>query len=40
MVTGSCHIRYYQIQSDPVIFSVTGPSLLSAANQNAWVKTQ
>ena len=39
-VTGSCRIRYYQIQSDPVIFPVIGPSVLSAANQNAWVMTQ
>jgi len=39
-VTGSCRIHYYQIQSDPVICPVIGPSVLSTANQNAWVMTQ
>jgi len=36
-VTGSCWIVYYTIQNDPVIFSVIGPLVLSAANQNAGV---
>jgi len=35
MVTGSFCIRYSQIWHDPVIFPVIGPSVLSAANQNA-----
>jgi len=38
-VNGSCRTRYYKIQSDPVIFPVIGPSVLSTANQNAWVMT-
>jgi len=35
-VTGSCCIRYSRIRHDTVIFPVIGgPSVLSAANQNA-----
>jgi len=34
-VTGSFCIRYSRIWHDPVIFPVIGPSVLSAANQNA-----
>ena len=34
-LTGSCCIRYSRIWHDPVIFPVIGPSVLSAANQNA-----
>jgi len=34
-VTGSCSIRYSLIWHDPVIFPVIGPSVLSAASQNA-----
>jgi len=30
-------IRYSRIWHDPVIFPVIGPSVLSAANQNAWI---
>jgi len=33
-------IHYSGIWHDPVIFPVIGPSVLSAANQNAWVMTQ
>jgi len=36
MVTVFCHSRIWH---DPVIFPVIGPSVLSAANQNAWVMT-
>jgi len=39
-VTGSCCICYLQIWHGLVIFPVIGPSVLSAANQNAWVMTQ
>ena len=35
MVTGSHCIRYAGIWHDPAIFPVIGPSVLSAANQNA-----
>ena len=39
-VTGSFCIRYSRIWHDPAIFPVIGPSVLSTANQNAWVMTQ
>jgi len=35
MVTGSFCIRCSRMWHDPVIFPVIGPSVLSAANQNA-----